>query len=128
MEVVVVQEPSFDKSSLVLFNHPANKESVSIRDGSGFFHIVSSQTSMAKVQYELKSRTLLLVPGQGNGQLTITAYDVCTTARPIQLAVTVAGLQRLQVIAGDKVQVGNTIPLLLRSVFFCFKTPQTRHE
>ncbi|XP_055343624.1 nuclear pore membrane glycoprotein 210-like [Paramacrobiotus metropolitanus] len=114
VELALVEPARFPQDQLTVFNYPGREESTRIKEGSGYFHLVSSNPDLARINYDVKSRSVAIGPLL-DGDFSLTAYDLCVPGKPAVLFVTVAGLARIEVIAGDKVQLGSSIALLLRA-------------
>lgn len=102
---------------LLVFNHPENKATLNINDGSGHFQVdlsTKSRLSVAEVDYSPGNQQVTVVPS-AEGQLKITVNDLCLAVdNEISSIVHVAGMYSIQVAVADKVQVENSILAFVR--------------
>ena len=106
----LVGAPKLVPDALTLFNHPSNKATLEILGGSGYFHVTSSEASLAEVEYEMsKPREVVAIPAL-DGDLVVQAFDLCVDGSPPATTnVHIAGLHSIELNVLDKVELGRVI-------------------
>lgn len=104
-----VVKPDF----ISLFNHPANKNLITVQQGSGYFEIALSTNDLAEVRYLESSHELEITP-LADGELHITLVDLCLVSKPAVIIVNVVSVNLLRVEMSDKVEVGKCISCVVR--------------
>lgn len=106
-------KPYVDPSSILLYNHPSNKAILSIHHGSGYFSVAYVPPDLphppANANYSSKSHEIILVPSH-EGRMKLAVQDLCLeVGHPEWVGVVVGGIYYLDVMVGDKVQVGSSL-------------------
>ena len=71
-------------SQLVIFNHPATRESVTLSGGSGHVAVrlaTPAQSALAACSFHPENGTVSVTP-RADGKLTVDVWDLCLTATP----------------------------------------------
>ncbi|KAJ8985935.1 hypothetical protein NQ317_010692 [Molorchus minor] len=98
---------------LTIFNHPGNKEIVSVRQGSGYFELALSSDDLATVRYTESSKEIEIAPLK-SGELTVQVVDLCLLSRPATLLISIVSVGIIRVEMPDKVEIGRCIPAVVR--------------
>ncbi|KAJ8960331.1 hypothetical protein NQ318_004065 [Aromia moschata] len=98
---------------VTLFNHPGNKQVVSVKQGSGYFELALSADDIAAVRYTESSKEIEIAPTK-SGELTVQVIDLCLVSRPATLLVSVVSVGIVRVDMPDKVEIGKCIPAIVR--------------
>lgn len=96
-----------------MYNHPANKQFLEVKQGSGFYQIALDKEDVADVKYSSQSRQLEITP-KGDGILTIKLIDLCLISKPAIISATVVSVHIIRVEMSDKVEVGKCITCIVR--------------
>lgn len=113
LQLFLVDEIVITPNVITMFNHPGNKEIVSVKQGSGYFELALSTDDVALIKYCEKSRTIEIIPLH-SGELTVQVIDLCLVARPATLIVNVVSVGIIRVDMVDKVEVGKCISSIVR--------------
>lgn len=106
-------KPHLSPSFLFLYNHPGNQATLSIQHGSGHFHVEHVAQDMsrppAEVNYSPKNHEIVLVPSR-EGHMKLEVQDLCLDVdRTEDVGVVVSGIYGIDVMVGDKIQVGSSL-------------------
>lgn len=98
----MVNEIIITPSTLSIFNHPGNKEIVSIKQGSGYFELALSDTDIALIRYLETSKEIEVIPMK-SGELTVQVIDLCLATKPANILISVVSVGIIRVEMADKV-------------------------
>lgn len=76
LSVTLVEEATLTPDRATAFNHPNNKVSIKVAQGSGFYKLYQSSLEIASVKYKESTKTIEVYP-KSDGQLQITVLDLC---------------------------------------------------
>lgn len=113
LTLYLVEDTALSDSSITLFNHPGNKKTVTVLQGSGFFEIALSADDIVDVTY-LESTKQLEVTPLKSGEVLIQLLDLCLMSRPAALRVTIVSVGIIRVEMPDKVEISKCIPCNVR--------------
>ncbi|XP_066245926.1 nuclear pore membrane glycoprotein 210 [Euwallacea similis] len=108
LALYLVEDTTLSDFSLTLFNHPGNKKTVSVLQGSGFFEIALSADDIVDVTYLESTKELEVTPLR-SGEVVIQLLDLCLMSKPAQLRVTVVSIGIIRVDMPGKVEVSKCI-------------------
>lgn len=112
LSLFLVDEIVVSPNSLSIFNHPGNKEMVTVKQGSGYFDIALSATDIANIKYIESSKEIEVTPLK-SGELTVQVMDLCLVTKPATLMVTVVSVGIIRVEMTDKVRIYFLSPFML---------------
>lgn len=113
LELYLVDNTIISPNMVTLFNHPGNKQIVSVKQGSGYFELALSADDIASVKYMGSSKEIEIIPIK-SGELTVQVIDLCLVSRPATLVVNVVSVGIIRVEMADKVEIGKCIPCVVR--------------
>ncbi|XP_050315586.1 nuclear pore membrane glycoprotein 210 [Anthonomus grandis grandis] len=113
LSLYLVEDTALSDSSLTLYNHPGNKKTVKVLQGSGFFEIALSADDVVEVTYLETTKELEITPMK-SGEVIIQLLDLCLMSKPASLRVTVVSVGIIRVEMADKVEIGKCIPCTVR--------------
>lgn len=102
LSLYLVNEILITPSRVTLYNHPGNKEIISVKQGSGYFELALSATDIALVKYKENTKEIEVLPMR-SGELTVQIVDLCLVAKPAVLIVNVVSVGIIRVEMADKV-------------------------
>lgn len=113
LELYLVDNTVLTPSMVTLFNHPGNRQTVSVQQGSGYFELALSADDIATVKYTESSKEIEIIPIR-SGELTVQVIDLCLVSRPATLVVNVVSVGIIRVEMADKVEIGKCLPCIVR--------------
>ncbi|XP_028139589.1 nuclear pore membrane glycoprotein 210 [Diabrotica virgifera virgifera] len=113
LRLYLVQDAVISPNYINIFNHPGNKVTVSVEQGSGFFEMAMNTNDIVTAHYSETDRTIEITPIR-SGEVTVQVIDLCLVSRPTYLAVNVisVGIIRIEMI--DKVEIRKCINTIVR--------------
>ncbi|VEN56349.1 unnamed protein product [Callosobruchus maculatus] len=96
-----------------IFNHPGNKRTASVKQGSGYFELALSADDIAMVKYLDTSREIEVIPLK-SGELTLQLVDLCLVSKPAVLTINIVSVGMIRVEMVDKVEIGKCIKAIVR--------------
>ncbi|CAG9865544.1 unnamed protein product [Phyllotreta striolata] len=113
ISLYLVESPVIAEPMLTIFNHPGNKITVPITQGSGYFELLLSDDEIAVVKYLESSREIEITPMK-SGELTVQVIDLCLIAKPANLVVNIIAVGIIRIEMVDKVEIGKCITAKVR--------------
>lgn len=113
LDLYLVNNTVISPNTVTLFNHPGNKQIVTVQQGSGYFELALSADDIATVKYTESSKEIDIIPIR-SGELTVQVIDLCLVSRPATLVVNVVSVGIIRVEMTDKVEITKCIPCIVR--------------
>ncbi|CAH1116509.1 unnamed protein product [Phaedon cochleariae] len=113
LSLYLVEDTIISPNLVTIFNHPGNKISVPVKQGSGYFEIALSADEVALIKYIETSHEIEIIPVR-SGELTVQLIDLCLVSRPATLIINVVSVGIIRVEMPDKVEIGKCIPAIVR--------------
>lgn len=113
IRLYLVDDVEVTPNSASVYNHPSNKELISVKQGSGYYRVGLNTKTVADVRYVELTRQVEILPLL-EGELVITLEDLCLASRPTQINVRVVSVASLHVDMDDKVEITKSIPVVVR--------------
>ena len=79
LQINLVNDGTANPSSLIVFNHPNNVETLTVKDGSGFFEVVNPNTNIALTQFHATNQSVTVKP-KTDGDVVLNIKDLCLRA------------------------------------------------
>ncbi|XP_030369021.1 nuclear pore membrane glycoprotein 210 [Scaptodrosophila lebanonensis] len=92
---------------------PSYREGISIAQGSGFFQLELSESGIVQVDYDEKTKQLLLTPLR-LGHVRLELIDRCLMNEPAHLSISVVGIGAINVLALDRVERTHSIDAIVK--------------
>ncbi|CAD7078083.1 unnamed protein product [Hermetia illucens] len=113
IKFMAVNSTLLDRDSISIFLGRNKPERVSIAQGSGFYEIKLSEPGIISVEFDPKSREIIIFPHQiGNVQLEL--IDRCLMTEAAHLTVSVVSIGSIQCVMPDRVEKGKSIEAIIR--------------
>lgn len=96
-----------------VYNHPANKRQLAVRQGSGHYRLALTSQTVAEVRYVESTRRLEIVP-LAEGELVVSLIDLCLVSPPATIAVRVVSVAAIRPEMDDKIEIGRSVPVAVR--------------
>lgn len=96
-----------------IYNHPDNKNLLSVKQGSGYYRLALTSQTIAEVRYIEANRQLEIVP-LNEGELVVSLIDLCLVSRPAQITVKVVSVAAIRLEMDDKIEIGRSVPVAVR--------------
>ncbi|CAH0391939.1 unnamed protein product [Bemisia tabaci] len=90
-----------------ILNHPEDKISLKVVEGSGFYSLTVSGESFADVKYDESSRSIEVTPLQ-SGAIRIVLNDLCLKGKPAKAQINIVRIGMIQVDMIDKIEKGHS--------------------
>ncbi|XP_023018857.2 nucleoporin 210 [Leptinotarsa decemlineata] len=113
LSLFLVEDTIVSPNLVTIFNHPGNRVTVPVKQGSGYFEMALSSDDIALIKYSESTKEIEISPLK-SGELTIQLIDLCLVSRPATLIVNVVSVGIVRVEMPDKVEVGKCIPAIVR--------------
>lgn len=113
ISLVLVDDTIVTPDVIYVYNHPANRKRLSVKQGSGFYEISLSSSDIADVKYLEGSREIEIKPIR-DGELHADLIDLCLTSRPAPLQINVVSIHIIRLIMTDKVEYKKCISCIVR--------------
>ncbi|XP_053154975.1 nuclear pore membrane glycoprotein 210 [Hemicordylus capensis] len=114
IELILVEDVKVSPTEVTIYNHPAIKAELFIKDGSGYFSINTSIVNLVKVTYEEAQGIAVIYPLLP-GSLTVMIHDLCLPFTNLAKAeVIVSDIQEVYVGVVDKVEIGKIVKAHVR--------------
>ncbi|XP_057657575.1 nuclear pore membrane glycoprotein 210 [Diorhabda carinulata] len=113
LSLYLVEDAVISPNILTVFNHPGNKITVPVKQGSGFFELAVSADDVAVVKYLESSKEIEITPLK-SGEMTVQVIDLCLVSRPAHLIVNVVSVGIIRVEMVDKVEIAKCISVIVR--------------
>ncbi|XP_054833051.1 nuclear pore membrane glycoprotein 210 [Eublepharis macularius] len=114
IELILVEDVKVSPKEVTLYNHPAIKAELFIKEGSGYFFINTSVDDVVKVTYE-EAESVAAVYPLLPGSLSVMVQDLCLPSSVLAKAeVCVSDIQEVYVGVVDKVEIGKTVKAYVR--------------
>lgn len=112
LELNLVHDAEIVPSKVVVFNHPDNRERLTVQHGSGYFDVISSEFGVAEHNYTASNKSIRIVP-LIEGETVVHARDLCLAPSTKHTSATahvqVIGVHKVQLVVVDKVQQGRAV-------------------
>ncbi|KAF5274371.1 hypothetical protein FQA39_LY07251 [Lamprigera yunnana] len=109
----LAEDPVAVQETVIIYNHPNNKKSVSVNHGSGYYELGLSSHDIANVKYLETTHELEIVP-LNEGELQVTLKDLCLSSLPVLVNIYVVSIADIKVEMADKVEIGKCISSIVR--------------
>lgn len=96
-----------------IYNHPLNKQTLSVKQGSGYYELTLSSHDVASVKYNEVRQVIEIVPKQ-TGELQISVTDLCLVSPPVVISLNVVYVASIRVEMPDRVEIGKCIPAVVK--------------
>ncbi|KAG5875314.1 hypothetical protein JTB14_016901 [Gonioctena quinquepunctata] len=113
LSLYLVDDTHISPNLVTIFNHPGNKKTVTVKQGSGYFELALSSDEIAVIKYLETTREIEITPSK-SGELTVQIIDLCLVSRPATLIVNVVSVGIIRVEMPDKVEIGKCIRAIVR--------------
>lgn len=114
IDLVLVEDVKVTPEKVTIYNHPAIKTELFIKDGSGYFHINTSVINVVKVTYEEAQGVAVVYPLLP-GSLSVMIHDLCLPSTILaKTEVYVSDIQEVYVGVVDKVEIGKVVKAYVR--------------
>lgn len=113
ISLYLVDDTVVTPDEVTLYMHPANKKYLSVKQGSGYYELGLSTSTVANVEYQKSSRQIVITPKE-DGDLKITLIDLCLVSRPTVVNVNVVSVATIRVEMSDKVEINKCINCIVR--------------
>ncbi|CAG9763709.1 unnamed protein product [Ceutorhynchus assimilis] len=113
LALYLVDDSRLSETSISLFNHPGNKKTVGVLQGSGFFEIALSADDIVDVTYLEGTKELEITPLK-SGEVTIQLLDLCLMSKPASMRVMVNSVGIIRVEMPGKVEISKCIPCIVK--------------
>lgn len=106
----LVKEAGVNPREISVFNHPDNRDFVSVSDGSGYFEVLNTNGNAAESRYLPSNQTIRIRP-LSHGDVQLTVRDLCLSSHSHSphVLVHVTGIHVVELVTETKVQLGNKI-------------------
>lgn len=111
--LIIVDDTVVTPNEVLLYNHPANKAVLPIKEGSGYYKLVLSNDLVASVKYRSASREIEIKP-HADGELRVQLVDLCLDSPPALILVQVVSVHIIRVEMSDKVEINKCISCIVR--------------
>uniref|UniRef100_A0A1B6DER5 BIG2 domain-containing protein n=1 Tax=Clastoptera arizonana TaxID=38151 RepID=A0A1B6DER5_9HEMI len=108
LSVVFVNDTIITPDQITVFNHPQNKVTLKVSQGSGYHKVEQSSTEIADVRYTENTQTIEILP-KSDGILVVTLLDLCLPSRPAIAEIQVLKVGSMRVDMLDRVEKSNSI-------------------
>lgn len=114
IDLVLVEDVKVTPEKVTIYNHPAIKTELFIKEGSGYFHINTSVINVVKVTYEEAQGVAVVYPLLP-GSLSVMIHDLCLPSTILaKTEVYVSDIQEVYVGVVDKVEIGKVVKAYVR--------------
>ncbi|XP_060536617.1 nuclear pore membrane glycoprotein 210 [Cylas formicarius] len=113
LSLFLVENTELSSKSLTIFNHPGNKKTIPVLQGSGFFELALSADDIVDVRYVEGTKELEITPLK-SGEVLVQLLDLCLVSKPATLTVNVISIGIIRIDMPDKVEIGKCIPCIVR--------------
>ncbi|XP_061422874.1 LOW QUALITY PROTEIN: nuclear pore membrane glycoprotein 210 [Lethenteron reissneri] len=114
IELLLVEDVSISPNNLTIFNHPEAKVTLTLSEGSGFFHVNASGNDVMQINHQDVNNAVQVVPLQP-GTLSLLVLDLCLALPSSARAeVRVSNIQELLIDVLDKVEIGKAVRAYVR--------------
>ncbi|XP_015284400.1 PREDICTED: nuclear pore membrane glycoprotein 210 [Gekko japonicus] len=114
IELILVEDVKVSPKEVTLYNHPAVKAELLVKEGSGYFFINTSVIDIVKVTYEEAEGVAVVYPLLP-GSLSVMIQDLCLSSSSLSKAeVYVSDIHEVYVGGVDKVEIGKTVKAYVR--------------
>lgn len=113
ISLVLVDDTIVEPNSINLYNHPANRRRLSVRQGSGYYDVQLSTDDVAEVKYLEGTRELEIKP-INDGDLHINLIDMCLVSRPAPIFISVVSVHTVRLEMADKVEIKKCLSCIVR--------------
>ncbi|XP_018577251.1 nuclear pore membrane glycoprotein 210 [Anoplophora glabripennis] len=113
LDLYLVNNTVIAPNMVTLFNHPGNKQIVTVKQGSGYFELALSSDDIATVKYIESCKEIEIIPIR-SGELTVQVIDLCLVSKPATLVINVVSVGIIRVEMADKVEIGKCISSVVR--------------
>ncbi|CAG9832673.1 unnamed protein product [Diabrotica balteata] len=113
LRLYLVQDAVISPNYIKIFNHPGNKVTVSVEQGSGFFELAMNSNDIVTAHYSETDRTIEVTPIK-SGEVTVQVIDLCLVSRPTYLVVNVISVGIIRIEMVDKVEIRKCINAIVR--------------
>ncbi|KAJ6668381.1 hypothetical protein lerEdw1_015758 [Lerista edwardsae] len=114
IDLILVEDVKVTPEKVTIYNHPAIKTELFIKEGSGYFHINTSVVNVVKVTYEEAQGVAVVYPLLP-GSLSVMIHDLCLPSTVLAKAeVYVSDIQEVYVGVVDKVEIGKVVKAYVR--------------
>ncbi|XP_077181720.1 nuclear pore membrane glycoprotein 210 isoform X2 [Paroedura picta] len=114
IELIFVEDVKVSPEEITLYNHPAVKAELLVKEGSGYFFMNTSVTDVVKVTYEEAEGVAAVYPLRP-GSLSVMIQDLCLSSSTLAKAeVYVSDIHEVYVGGVDKVEIGKTVKAYVR--------------
>ncbi|XP_067001569.2 nuclear pore membrane glycoprotein 210 [Anabrus simplex] len=112
LSLILVNDTIITPNRTSLFNHPSNKASLYVEQGSGYYEFVLSSDDVAEVHYKEGSRVIEVIP-KADGILKIALVDLCLLSKPAVAEIQVIGVGTIKVDVPERVEKGRCVPAVV---------------
>lgn len=113
ISLVLVDDTLVQPNSIYLYNHPANRRRLVVRQGSGYYDVQMSTEDVAEVKYLEGTRELEIKPIR-DGDLHVNLVDMCLMSRPAPIFVSVVSVHTIRLEMADKIEIKKCISCIVR--------------
>ncbi|XP_066469901.1 nuclear pore membrane glycoprotein 210 [Tiliqua scincoides] len=114
IDLILVEDVKVTPEKVTIYNHPAIKTELFIKEGSGYFHINTSVVNVVKVTYE-EAQGVAVVRPLLPGSLSVMIHDLCLPSTTLaKTEVYVSDIQEVYVGVVDKVEIGKVVKAYVR--------------
>ncbi|XP_075220860.1 nucleoporin 210 [Lycorma delicatula] len=110
--IVLVNDTVITPNKTVIFNHPTNRISLKVSEGSGHYNVLLNTPDVATVNYIETTRTLELIP-KVDGLLKIALIDLCLPSKPAVAEVQVLHVGRIEVDVVNRIEKGHCVTAII---------------
>ena len=114
LNLVLVEDAEIVPSKVAIFNHAENSATLSIKHGSGYFQVTSSNPDILSHQFNTADKSILAVPNL-EGTTTVKIRDLCLTQKSDEAQkkskalLNVIGVHKIELKVVDQVQIGTKV-------------------
>ncbi|XP_039276668.1 nuclear pore membrane glycoprotein 210 [Nilaparvata lugens] len=110
--IALVNDTIITPNRTAIFNHPTNKVSLAVSEGSGHYSIVLSSPDIATVTYVEGSNALEIIP-KVDGLLRIALFDLCLPSKPAVVELQVLRVGSIKVDVVDRIEKGRCVTAIV---------------